>query len=102
MKGKFKNYGLWVSMASALVMLLQAFGLKFDAPYVNEIITGVLGVLVACGIISNPSEGSGYTDKMPSETRLEKAKQEKVSTKQKFEKGDDEQVLQDVLENDQK
>lgn len=63
MKNKFKNYGLWVSLISAVLMLLQAFGLKFDGPYVNEIVTGILGVLVACGIISNPSDGSGYTDK---------------------------------------
>lgn len=67
MKERFKNYGLWVSLASAVVMLLQAFGLKFDVPYVNEIITGILGFLVACGIISNPSIGTGYTDKKEKE-----------------------------------
>ena len=44
-------------------MLLQAMGLKFDLPYVNEIITSILGVLVTLGIISNPSDGNGYTDK---------------------------------------
>ena len=63
MKGKFKNYGLWISIASAILMLMQAMGLKFDLPYVNEIITSVLGVLVTLGIISNPSDGSGYADK---------------------------------------
>lgn len=63
MKGKFRNYGLWVSLISAVIMILQAMGLKFDLPYVNEVITSVLGVLVALGIISNPSDGTGYTDK---------------------------------------
>lgn len=63
MKGKFKNYGLWISIVSAILMLLQAMGLKFDLPYVNEIITSILGVLVTLGIISNPSDGSGYADK---------------------------------------
>ncbi|MDE6967076.1 MAG: phage holin family protein [Clostridia bacterium] len=62
MKGKFRNYGLWISMISAILMILQAMGLKFDLPYVNEIITSILGVLVAMGIISNPSDGNGYTD----------------------------------------
>lgn len=63
MKEKFKNYGLWLSMISAVLMLLQAMGLKFDLPYVNEIITSVLGIFVALGIISNPSDGTGYSDK---------------------------------------
>lgn len=63
MKSKFRNYGLWISIISAVLMLLQAMGLKFDVPYVNEIITSVLGVLVTLGIISNPSDGSGYSDK---------------------------------------
>ena len=63
MKGKFRNYGLWISIISAVLMLLQAMGLKFDMPYVNEIITYILGVLVTLGIISNQSDGNGYTDK---------------------------------------
>ena len=63
MKSKIRNNGLWISIISAVLMLLQAMGLKFDVPYVNEIITSVLGVLVTLGIISNPSDGSGYSDK---------------------------------------
>lgn len=62
MKEKFKNYGLWVSLISAVLMILQAIGLKIDLPYVNEIITSILGVLVTLGIISNPSDGAGYFD----------------------------------------
>lgn len=62
MKEKFRNYGLWISIISAVLMILQAMGLKFDVPYVNEIITSVLGVLVTLGIISNPSSGSGFSD----------------------------------------
>lgn len=62
MKEKFKNYGLWVSLISSVLMILQALGLKFDVPYVNEIITSILAVLVALGIISNPSDGTGYFD----------------------------------------
>ena len=64
MKGKFRNYGLWISIISAVLMLLQAMGLKFDLPYVNEIITSILGVLVTLGIISDPSDGNGYSDKV--------------------------------------
>lgn len=63
MKEKFKNYGLWISLISAVLMILQSLGLKFDMPYINEVITSILGVLVALGIISNPSDGNGYSDK---------------------------------------
>lgn len=63
MKEKFRNYGLWISLISAVLMILQSIGLKFDLPYINEVITSILGVLVALGIISNPSDGTGYSDK---------------------------------------
>ncbi len=63
MKEKFRNYGLWISLISAVLMILQSMGLKFDLPYINEVITSILGVLVALGIISNPSDGTGYSDK---------------------------------------
>ena len=63
MKEKFRNYGLWIRLISAVLMILQSMGLKFDLPYINEVITSILGVLVALGIISNPSDGTGYSDK---------------------------------------
>lgn len=63
MKEKLKNYGLWISIASCGVMILQACGLRIDVPIVNEIITAILGVLVTLGIISDPDKGSGYSDK---------------------------------------
>lgn len=78
MKSKFRNYGLWISIISAVLMLLQAMGLKFDVPYVNEIITSVLGVLVTLGIISNPSDGSGYSDK----SVLTQESEDKVATEE--------------------
>ena len=82
MKGKFRNYGLWISIISAILMLLQAMGLKFDLPYVNEIITSILGVLVTLGIISNPSDGSGYSDKssMIEDSAVENTTEEEANT----------------------
>ena len=62
MLNKFKNYGFWISLASAVILLLQACGLKIDVPIVNEIVTAFLGLLVVLGIISNPNSGSGYKD----------------------------------------
>lgn len=62
LKEKMKNKGFWVSLASAVIVVLQACGLKLDLPYVNEIITGVLGVLVVLGIVSDADSGRGYKD----------------------------------------
>ncbi|MNK90325.1 Bacteriophage holin [compost metagenome] len=66
---KWKNYGLWVSLVSAMLLAVQAFGNIFGyqiAPEKSsEIMTAVnalLGVLVVLGIVSNPEAGKGYTD----------------------------------------
>lgn len=62
MNSRFKNYGFWTAIISSAFILLQAFGIKINAPYVNEIITAILGVLVVLGIINNPTDGSGFGD----------------------------------------
>lgn len=67
---KWRNYGLWVSLVSAILLAVQAFGNIFGyqiAPEkYDEIMTAVnalLGVLVVLGIVSNPEAGKGFTDK---------------------------------------
>ncbi|MCM3790713.1 holin [Domibacillus indicus] len=62
MTNRFKNYGLWVAVAALGGMVLQDAGIvtapeKYDA-YVNIGLT----ILIAAGIINNPSNGSGYKD----------------------------------------
>lgn len=67
---KWKNYGLWVSLVSALLLVVQTvgkiFGFQFTPEQYDEIVAAVnavLGVLVVLGIVSNPEAGKGYTDK---------------------------------------
>lgn len=62
MRDKIKNYGFWISLASSIFLLLQALGLRIDIPVFNEVVTALMGVLVVLGIVSNPSQGSGYKD----------------------------------------
>ena len=59
---RFKNYGLWVAVASFLLLVLQAFGLDIDAGKYNELVNGLLSLLVIAGILNNPSQGSGFKD----------------------------------------
>lgn len=67
---KWRNYGLWVSIVAAVLLVLSSAGKLFGFEITEELnvnITGlamaILGLLVVLGIISNPKEGSGYTDK---------------------------------------
>ena len=60
MNKKFKNYGLWISIASLIPLLIP----DSLPPNYNEVVKAILGVLVLAGIISNPSKGKGYSDKL--------------------------------------
>lgn len=54
-KNRLRNYNFWISIFSAVLLILQALKLEFDIAYINEIFTAVLGLLVVIGIISDPT-----------------------------------------------
>ncbi len=58
---KFR-YGYILSLISAVLILLQVIGFKIDVPYVNEVATAILGVLVALGIVSGKDNGEDKKD----------------------------------------
>lgn len=62
MKNRLTNYNFWISMVSAVLLILQAFDIQFDIAYINEIVTAVLGLLVVIGIISDPTKSSTKTN----------------------------------------
>ena len=55
-KNRLKNYNFWISIFSAVLLILQALKIEFDVAYVNEIFTAVLGLLVVVGIIIDPTK----------------------------------------------
>jgi uncharacterized membrane protein len=59
---RFKNYPLWVALASLVLLVLQAFGLPIVEAEYNRVVNAVLSVLVLAGVINNPSQGSGFKD----------------------------------------
>ncbi|MFT4415841.1 hypothetical protein ACLM5H_18435 [Fredinandcohnia humi] len=63
---KWKNYGLWVSIASILYMVFRDLGVQIDLTSWETYVTAILGVLATLGIISNPEKGKGYFDRIPS------------------------------------
>lgn len=71
MMERFKNYGLWVSFAAFIPLILEAFGLKILPENYSEIVNSLLGILVLAGIVSNPVNGKGYFDDKSKEKEKE-------------------------------
>lgn len=57
---RFKNYGLWVSILSLIPMILSAFGVKIVSDEYQPIMNTVLGILVALGILNNPTTSAKW------------------------------------------
>lgn len=62
MNEKYRNYGLWLSIFALIPLVCKGYGLDILPKNYEEIITTLLAVLVALGVISSPKEGKGYTD----------------------------------------
>ncbi|MDE6473548.1 MAG: hypothetical protein K2L70_00405 [Clostridia bacterium] len=73
MKEKLKSYEFWVSVVSAVMVVLQSISLKFDLPYIQEVVMGFLGVLAVAGIVKKKAPP---TDE-PSESEPPQDEQEK-------------------------
>lgn len=62
-KQRIRNYGLWVSFASLVLLVAQAFGVQIDVGIYNSVVNAILTVLVGLGIVSDPTtETKGYGD----------------------------------------
>ncbi|MGG7143465.1 phage holin [Clostridium nigeriense] len=60
---RFKNYGLWVSIFALIPIILNSFGIKVVPDEYQAISNAILTILVALGIISNPTtECKWYID----------------------------------------
>jgi phi LC3 family holin len=69
MNSKWRNGGLWVALASALLMAVQAIAALFGYVITNEqiadvmvAVNAVLFFLAVAGVISNPKSGTGFKD----------------------------------------
>lgn len=60
MNNKFENYGLWIALFSLIGLILRDTGLLF--PTYGEYVELIMYILIALGVVSNPSLGKGYTD----------------------------------------
>ena len=70
-KAKLKSYGFWVSLSSAVMVFLNTLGLKVDIPYLSQVTTAFLSILVIAGILTKPGD-SGSNPGSGSETITDK------------------------------
>ena len=75
-KNRLTNYNFWISIVSAVLLILQAFEFQFDIMYINEIATAVLGLLVVIGIINDPTKTT--TKKTEKADQINKSEPEKM------------------------
>ncbi|KFX53895.1 holin [Clostridium botulinum] len=54
-KSRFKNYGLWVSIAALIPLILKCFGIEIIQREYQQIVQAILSILVMLGIVSNPT-----------------------------------------------
>jgi len=72
-KNRLTNYNFWISIVSAVLLILQAFEFHLDIMYINEIATAVLGLLVVIGIINDPTKTSVKKENVNNKTNTESA-----------------------------
>ncbi|MGN0771840.1 MAG: hypothetical protein ACI4MI_04575 [Christensenellales bacterium] len=54
MKEKLKSYNFWLSVISAILVALSAINGELNIPYIDKVLTAVLGVFAVSGIVSKP------------------------------------------------
>ncbi len=54
-KSRFKNYGLWVSIAALIPLILKCFGIEVIQGEYQQVVQAILSIFVMLGIVSNPT-----------------------------------------------
>lgn len=98
-KNRLKNYNFWISLFSAVLLILQALKIEFDIAYINEIFTAVLGLLVVVGIISDPTRTLTKSSEENSKTTVKNSSLGVVAQKNE-EKVEEEKSLPTVKESE--
>lgn len=57
---RFKNYGLWVSIFALIPLLLNAVGITVVPEQYQLITNSILTILVALGVVSNPTTNTKW------------------------------------------
>lgn len=58
---RFRSYPLWVAVAALIGIILNDASVVGPEKF-NEYVDYIFAVLIAAGVINNPSSGSGFKD----------------------------------------
>lgn len=97
-KNRLTNYNFWISIVSAVLLILQAFKFEFDIAYINEIATAVLGLLVVIGIISDPTRTYSTQNTVQTENKQNKSVEKIENKKQEQPEEKIEEVKPEVIQ----
>ncbi len=100
-KNRLTNYNFWVSIVSAVILILQALNIEFDFMYVNEVVTAVLGLLVVIGIINDPTK-SASSKKTDVDTKVEDSKNEQENLQNSEKEPENTQNINDLTLKNEK
>lgn len=53
---KFRTKKFWISVAGVIILMLQLFGVRVDAPYVNEVVNSVCAACILVGLMDGGSK----------------------------------------------
>ncbi len=60
MQNRWRSWALWMAIAALIVFCVKQFaGVDISSP-VNEIMNLVLPIMVAFGVINNPTDGENF------------------------------------------
>lgn len=77
MNSRFKNYGLWIALFALLNLFLTDSGIIIE--HYQQYVDLIMYILIAVGIVINPSLGTGFKDDYVPEAIKDKV--EKVEEK---------------------
>lgn len=60
MQNRWRSWALWMSIAALIVFCVKQFGGVDISSPVNEIMNLVLPIMVAFGVINNPTDGENF------------------------------------------
>ena len=97
LKSKMKTYSFWISLVSAVLIIVRILGEYFgwfiNEKLVMDIVTGICGVLVLLGILSSPTKGEETV-----ENTIDQIKQEVENSSQE-QKELQSQIKEDLSES---
>lgn len=69
MKNKIKTKSFWIGLAGAVIMLLQAFGLKINVPVINEVISSLCAIAILLGVMIDDTKKTENTANVSDKTQ---------------------------------